>query len=174
MSDVVGNLKNEVMLANQKQKDEIDVIAREDIEASTAIVDNIKAFDENVRYTSHLARLSPTTKRADYMGENKYVTIAETKCSVEDIEDDSTLSLVIPSDSLSCEFEQTPMTITPNRYANCGLWDFGGRKEYYATHQAFLTSSTIHLVVADVADDIAGKGVSQYFADFQNIGGILI
>ncbi|XP_052082642.1 uncharacterized protein LOC127720206 isoform X2 [Mytilus californianus] len=39
-------------------------------------------------------------------------------------------------------------------YALCGLWDFAGQKEFYCTHQAFLTSSAIYLVVADMKTDI--------------------
>ncbi|XP_052097366.1 probable serine/threonine-protein kinase roco8 [Mytilus californianus] len=45
-----------------------------------------------------------------------------------------------------------------------------GQKEFYATHQAFLTSSAVYLVVADMKDDISKQGLSQYFADFQHIG----
>ncbi|CAG2192642.1 unnamed protein product [Mytilus edulis] len=44
------------------------------------------------------------------------------------------------------------------------------QKEFYATHQAFLTSSAVYLVVADMKDDISKQGLSQCFVDFQHIG----
>ncbi|CAG2207852.1 unnamed protein product [Mytilus edulis] len=58
-----------------------------------------------------------------------------------------------------------------NHYALCGLWDFAGQKEFYATHQAFLTNSAVYLVVADMADDILKQDVKQNFATFQTVGG---
>ncbi|CAC5371918.1 unnamed protein product [Mytilus coruscus] len=39
-------------------------------------------------------------------------------------------------------------------YVDCDLWDFAGEKEYYATHQAFISSSCIFLLVADISRDI--------------------
>ncbi|CAG2241724.1 unnamed protein product [Mytilus edulis] len=60
--------------------------------------------------------------------------------------------------------------IPSNHYALCGLWDFAGQKEFYATHQAFLTNSALYLVVADMKDDISKQDASQYSADFKNVG----
>ncbi|XP_063408958.1 uncharacterized protein LOC134692437 [Mytilus trossulus] len=39
-------------------------------------------------------------------------------------------------------------------YVVCDLWDFAGEKEYYATHQAFISSSCIFLLVADLSSDV--------------------
>lgn len=47
-----------------------------------------------------------------------------------------------------------------NQYALCGLWDIQGQKEFYAIHQAFLTSSSVYLVVADITDDIFKPAVN--------------
>ncbi|VDI71250.1 Hypothetical predicted protein, partial [Mytilus galloprovincialis] len=52
-----------------------------------------------------------------------------------------------------------------NQYATCGFWDFAGQKEFYATHQTFLSSNAVYLVVANIADDITDK--------FANIGGYI-
>ncbi|CAG2203601.1 unnamed protein product [Mytilus edulis] len=43
-------------------------------------------------------------------------------------------------------------------------------KDFYATHQAFLTSCAVYLVVADMNDDINKQELSQCFADFEKIG----
>lgn len=34
----------------------------------------------------------------------------------------------------------------------CGLWDFAGSKDYYVTHQNFLTPHAIYVIVADSND----------------------
>lgn len=37
---------------------------------------------------------------------------------------------------------------------DCGIWDFAGQKDYYATHQTFFTPHAIYILVVDIADDI--------------------
>ncbi|XP_063418366.1 probable serine/threonine-protein kinase pats1 [Mytilus trossulus] len=78
--------------------------------------------------------------------------------------------LVLPEDLLSNVFSTPTVNTTSNQYALCELWDFAGQKEFYATHQAFLTSSAVYLVVANMEDDIRKQGLGQCFADYQNIG----
>ncbi|VDI58566.1 Hypothetical predicted protein, partial [Mytilus galloprovincialis] len=38
--------------------------------------------------------------------------------------------------------------------ADCALWDFAGERDYYATHQTFLTKHAIYVIVTDVSKDI--------------------
>ncbi|CAC5384438.1 unnamed protein product [Mytilus coruscus] len=79
-------------------------------------------------------------------------------------------SLVMPEDLISHVFSRSTVNTLSNLCALCELWDFAGQKEFYATHQAFLTSSAVYLVVADMGDDISKQGLSQCFSDFQHIG----
>ncbi|CAC5379492.1 unnamed protein product [Mytilus coruscus] len=79
-------------------------------------------------------------------------------------------SLVMPEDLMSNVFSKSTVNTPLNLYALCELWDFAGQKEFYATHQAFLTSSAVYLVVADMKDEISKQGLSQCSADFQHIG----
>lgn len=103
-----------------------------------------------------------------YETDNAYDTIPDTKNTMNEEKS----SLIMPLDLFSRVFHTTSTSkMRTNLYAPCGLWDFAGQKEFYATHQAFLTSTAIYLVVADIADDISKQGVKQYFADFQDIGG---
>lgn len=46
-------------------------------------------------------------------------------------------------------------------------WDFGGQKEYYATHQYFLSKRSLYLVVWRITDGL--KGVSEIFQWLVNI-----
>lgn len=52
----------------------------------------------------------------------------------------------------------------------CGIWDFAGQKDYYATHQTFFTPHAIYILVTDLNEDIKAikhdKGL-----DFNSIGG---
>ncbi|XP_071177906.1 uncharacterized protein [Mytilus edulis] len=45
-------------------------------------------------------------------------------------------------------------SMTNQGLIECGIWDFAGEKEYYATHQTFLTPHAIYLLVADIRDDL--------------------
>ncbi|XP_076086764.1 uncharacterized protein LOC143057346 [Mytilus galloprovincialis] len=71
--------------------------------------------------------------------------------------------LIMPSDLISDVFTTTSISNSPsNNYARCGLWDFAGQKEFYCTHQAFLTSSAIYLVVVDMKTDFVTEQKKHY------------
>ncbi|CAC5381003.1 unnamed protein product [Mytilus coruscus] len=49
---------------------------------------------------------------------------------------------------------ESPLSEYPNdQYADCGFWNFAGQKEFYATHQTFLSRNAIYLLVVDVSED---------------------
>ncbi|XP_063418386.1 uncharacterized protein LOC134701177 [Mytilus trossulus] len=76
----------------------------------------------------------------------------------------------MPDDLMSNVFYKSTIDNPSNLFALCELWDFAGQKEFYATHQAFLTSCAVYIVVADMKDDISKQSLSQCFDDFKNIG----
>ncbi|VDI73775.1 Hypothetical predicted protein, partial [Mytilus galloprovincialis] len=79
--------------------------------------------------------------------------------------------LVMPEDLMAKVFTKSTAKTPRNLFALCELWDFAGQKEFYATHQAFLTSSAVYLVVADMKDDILREeDKPKCSADFQHIG----
>ncbi|XP_063411252.1 uncharacterized protein LOC134694185 [Mytilus trossulus] len=43
------------------------------------------------------------------------------------------------------------------QFANCGFWDFAGQREFYATHQTFLSSNAVYLLVVDISKDFTNK-----------------
>ncbi|XP_076085429.1 uncharacterized protein LOC143056232 [Mytilus galloprovincialis] len=88
----------------------------------------------------------------------------------ENIDNNASLSLVMPGDLVLHVFTNSATNTPLIPYALCELWDFAGQKEFYATHQAFLTSNAVYLVVADMNEDISKQGISQYFAEFQDVG----
>ncbi|XP_071149137.1 uncharacterized protein [Mytilus edulis] len=43
------------------------------------------------------------------------------------------------------------------QFADCGFWDFAGQKEFYATHQTFLSANAVYLLVVDISKDLTMK-----------------
>lgn len=43
--------------------------------------------------------------------------------------------------------------VSENEYADCIMMDFAGHKEYYSTHQTFLTKNAIYLVLLSLKDE---------------------
>ncbi|VDI55497.1 Hypothetical predicted protein [Mytilus galloprovincialis] len=52
----------------------------------------------------------------------------------------------------------------------CGIWDFAGQKDYYATHQTFFTPYAIYLLVADINDEIKAT-IEDGNINFDTMGG---
>ncbi|CAC5379159.1 unnamed protein product [Mytilus coruscus] len=47
------------------------------------------------------------------------------------------------------------------QYADCGFWDFAGQKDFYATHQTFLSTNAIYLLVVDMSKDFTNKSFKE-------------
>ena len=56
-------------------------------------------------------------------------------------------------------------------FADCTVWDFAGQKEFYATHQTFLTNSAIYLLTADLSKELSSQRLTKmYDVDFGKVG----
>jgi len=51
--------------------------------------------------------------------------------------------------------------------SNFRTWDFGGQREYYATHQYFLSKRSLYLVVWKISD--GQRGISEILQWLVNI-----
>lgn len=75
--------------------------------------------------------------------------------------------LTVDGDSYSVWADQN------NQLADCGFWDFAGQKEFYATHQTFLSANAVYLLVADTSKDFTKKTYNDMIEDkFDCLGGI--
>lgn len=110
-----------------------------------------------------------TISHFDDISSYKKNRTTETK---ENLDKNEPSLLLMPENLMSEVFSKSTVKTQRNLYALCELWDFAGQKEFYATHQAFLTSSAVYLVVADMENDIIKQDKSQFSADFQHIGGL--
>lgn len=173
------NERSKASTGNTREKDlaklgkipQKDSIAQED---TSKIENNVPSMGlkqdvSNVKTTTTDINGYPT-KEGKIMHHNELSTKENLD---ENIDNNESLSLVMPRDLVSHVFTNSATNTPSIPYALCELWDFAGQKEFYATHQAFLTSNAVYLVVADMKDDISKQGISQYFADFQDVGGML-
>ncbi|CAG2227756.1 TTN [Mytilus edulis] len=59
-------------------------------------------------------------------------------------------------------------------FADCAFWDFAGQKEFYATHQTFLSANAVYLLVVDISEDFQSKTYENMIEkEFDSIGGHL-
>ncbi|XP_071171106.1 uncharacterized protein [Mytilus edulis] len=137
-------------------------------------LDNMPTSNNDTKHAIEV--LDNDTNIENFIGgiekDNENSTMTENISTLKENEHTNKSStFVMPKNLMSSVLSTTSNSNIPtNHHALCGLWDFAGQKEFYATHQAFLTSSAIYLVVANIADDISEKAVKQYFADFDKVG----
>jgi hypothetical protein len=54
---------------------------------------------------------------------------------------------------------------------DCSIWDFAGQKEFYATHQVFLTNSAIYLLTVDLSKACSSESPKRrYDEEFDQVG----
>lgn len=68
--------------------------------------------------------------------------------------DQITEAMVNKMDDITFYVKNNKETMQDEGLVECGIWDFAGQKEYYATHQTFLTTDAIYVIVADMTDDL--------------------
>ncbi|CAC5422025.1 unnamed protein product [Mytilus coruscus] len=74
-------------------------------------------------------------------------------------------------DEIFLEVKKITEKITTEDLIECRLWDFAGEKDYYVTHQTFLTPQAIYLLVANVNDEIKQVDMLEKDTEFDSIAG---
>ncbi|VDH93861.1 Hypothetical predicted protein [Mytilus galloprovincialis] len=69
--------------------------------------------------------------------------------------DDMRKKIFEQMDEILVKVQKDQDQMTSERLVECGIWDFAGQKDYYATHQTFLNPHAIYLLVTNISDDIA-------------------
>lgn len=174
-----ANIDTKIMINHQKHEMDIQNIVRTNNETQH----NIKSDDNHLlQYSNDRHIETDSTEKDNNIGKRyrpKNLINEADKTKTETIEE---------SKEMQVESKASPLTMPSNlmseilskyskgnskrtyQYAPCGLWDFAGQREFYATHQAFLTSSGIYLLVASMKEEVEKKDVS--FAEFGKIGGM--
>ncbi|XP_063411263.1 uncharacterized protein LOC134694196 [Mytilus trossulus] len=75
---------------------------------------------------------------------------------------------------LNVKASQKPQVLSIDQseeYADCAFWDFAGQKEFYATHQTFLSANAVYLLVVDISEDFKSKTYENMIEkEFDTIG----
>ncbi|XP_076085436.1 uncharacterized protein LOC143056236 [Mytilus galloprovincialis] len=69
--------------------------------------------------------------------------------------DDMRIQITKQMNSILVGAKKDQHKMTSESLVECGLWDFAGQKDYYATHQTFLNPHAIYLLVTNISEDIA-------------------
>lgn len=85
---------------------------------------------------------------------NSHADKTTTKINTNYNADHITKAMVDKMDEITLYVKNKKETMIDKGLVECGIWDFAGQKEYYPTHQTFLTPHAIYLLVADITDDI--------------------
>ncbi|CAG2205049.1 unnamed protein product [Mytilus edulis] len=68
--------------------------------------------------------------------------------------DDITDAMISEMDTIILDAKNQKELMTSEGLVKCGIWDFAGQRDYYATHQTFFTPHAIYIIVADITEDI--------------------
>ncbi|XP_063418376.1 uncharacterized protein LOC134701164 [Mytilus trossulus] len=68
--------------------------------------------------------------------------------------DDMMKKITDQMDKILLEIQKDKDKMTSESLVECGIWDFAGQKDYYATHQTFLNPHAIYLLVTNILDDL--------------------
>ncbi|CAC5386289.1 unnamed protein product [Mytilus coruscus] len=77
--------------------------------------------------------------------------------------DDMRKKITEQMNAILAEVKKDQDRMTSESLVECGLWDFAGQKDYYATHQTFLNPHAIYLLVANISEDIAATEEDKNF-----------
>lgn len=150
------------------------------LKSSIRMADNPSKYETDDRHVNHIDNVSTSSHGIKVLLDTVDQIDTKGKSSLakgdtyfnENEHDENPSSLIMPDDLVSNVFSKMSNSNDPsNLHALCGLWDFAGQREFYATHQAFLTKNAVYLVVANMEEDICKQDVKQCFADFPDIGG---
>ncbi|XP_063426192.1 uncharacterized protein LOC134709993 [Mytilus trossulus] len=156
----------------------------EDKQTKSSVSENVLQHNENHKdiEVKHTASLPDTEINVEVVQNINTDQTPEGNTSYHDTNTDKDLeenkekcessSLKLPAELMDNYLSQTTGDIPSIHYALCELWDFAGQREFYATHQAFLTSKAVYIVVADMEDTIDKQNINQYisFTDYKNVG----
>lgn len=134
--------KHDIMLTVEETKQHLSDQVTD--EAETLNINETVEVNDNDPVTISITNIPGTSnKNSD-----------DNQLSEEDNADHITEAMVDKMDEITLYVKNRKETMIDKGLVECGIWDFAGQKEYYPTHQTFLTPHAIYLLVADITDDI--------------------
>ncbi|CAC5370018.1 unnamed protein product [Mytilus coruscus] len=140
-SDKSDNIKTDVTGSESFERDDtlsIDIIRTK---ATTLVFENIE--HNAVAVQTDINQIQPDNIKFQNVNDNTINSYDRESDSVNDKIINQLTSTIMKSHFQQKESEQDDMM------ASCWLWDFAGQKDFYATHQVFLSNCAIYLLVTD-------------------------
>ncbi|VDI69242.1 Hypothetical predicted protein [Mytilus galloprovincialis] len=109
------------------------------------------------------------TKNREQMPESSSKSLDNKNHDSADNADNITEAIIANMIAILSDAKSEKDKMTSEGLVECGIWDFAGQKDYYATHQTFFTPHAIYLLVADITEDIEDIHQDEN-ADFDKIG----
>ncbi|CAC5371715.1 unnamed protein product [Mytilus coruscus] len=140
-SDKSDNIKTDVTGSESFERDDTLSIDISRTKATTLVSENIKHNAEAVQ--TDINQIQPDNIKFQNVNDNTIHSYDRESDSVNDKIINQLTSTIMKSHFQQQESEQDDMM------ASCWLWDFAGQKDFYATHQVFLSNCAIYLLVTD-------------------------
>lgn len=145
---------------------------------ATLSLDNVP-IDDDVHYARHTLDATSSNEFKSNLTDEMEIRNDENLTNVEPIPDSHFMSadnitekMVMRMDKILADAKKEKEKKNSDGLVECGIWDFAGQQDYYATHQTFFTPHAIYLLVADIEDAI--KPVTHNRDDCDCIAGMII
>ncbi|XP_063418365.1 probable serine/threonine-protein kinase pats1 [Mytilus trossulus] len=114
---------------------------------------------ENKVNIGHNVTIVEKKSETDIPNENVGVLSKDIKKADDLVKTDDMMKTITEQmDKILLKIKKDQNKMTSESLVECGLWDFAGQKDYYATHQTFLNPHAIYLLVTNISDDISATG----------------
>lgn len=146
--------------------------------------DEVPKLKDETQYASNTSAVSSTNLEENKlnMGENvekqnnpdqiadSFTLSAQPQHLLSDKTDQITEAMMEKFNELILYARAKKEEMTSKGLIECGIWDFAGQKDYYASHQTFFTPHAIYLLVADINEEIKAIKHDEEL-DFDSVGG---
>ncbi|CAG2237589.1 unnamed protein product [Mytilus edulis] len=123
---------------------------------STVSIDKSSTNENKVNITETATSVAEKSNIDKPMKDSVILSTNDFQKSADSIKiDDMRKKIFEQMDEILVKVQKDQDKMTSERLVECGIWDFAGQKDYYATHQTFLNPHAIYLLVTNISDDIA-------------------
>ncbi|CAG2228075.1 unnamed protein product [Mytilus edulis] len=123
---------------------------------STVPMNKSSTNENNIKITETATSVAEKSNIDKPMKDSVILSTNDFQKSADSIKiDDMRKKIFEQMDEILVKVQKDQDKMTSERLVECGIWDFAGQKDYYATHQTFLNPHAIYLLVTNISDDIA-------------------
>lgn len=123
---------------------------------TTVLIDKALTNENNVNIIENITMVAEQSNFDKPMKDNVVPSSNDIEKSGDSIKiEDMRKKILEQMDEILVKVKIDQDKMTSESFVECGLWDFAGQKDYYATHQTFLNPHAIYLLVTNISEDIS-------------------